>query len=135
MFILFWIFWGLQNSIQKAYIWLSPLSSQMSEACVKKDVMGCYERQKASPSLIWTFQNHWDFNLFSSVWMVKIPAIFDSLGTELAIYITGKKSFKHLLLEATDKILLFAFYHLTFGFDYMYSKDNKNKKPKKKNSL
>lgn len=67
----------------KAYMWLSPFSSQMSEAGVKKDVMGCYERQKASPNLIWTFQNHWGFNLFSSVWMVKIPAIFDSLGTVL----------------------------------------------------
>lgn len=117
----------------KAYtIWLSPFSSQMSEAGVKKDVMGCYERQKASPNLIWTFQNHWDFNLFSSVWLVKIPAIFDSLGTVL-LYNRQKISLTvYFLKQQITYYYLWGFLSFTIDLVLIICKENKNKKLKKK---
>lgn len=80
-----------------------------------------WETERQSKPDFQAFLNHWDFNLFSSVWMVKIPAIFDSLGTVL-------------LYNRQDifwrKILLFAFCHLT-DLVLIICKDNMNKKPKK----
>lgn len=125
-----------EASNSKAFIWLSPFSSQMSEACVKKDVMGCYERQKASPNLIWTFQGHWDFNLFSTVWMVKIPAIFDSLGMVL-LYNKQKISLTINFLKKTIKYYYscgFLAFRFNIDLVLIICKDNKNKKTKKKNT-